>query len=66
MEIALGDEVHSDFGYGPVVALTEEWVIHQNRSGDEVAVPYEDVWIPAEQPDEVPQGGKEVADAESN
>ena len=64
MIIHIGDEVHSDFGHGPVVALTDEWVIHENQNGDEIAVQYSDVWVPAEKPVDAPRGGKEEAELE--
>lgn len=46
--LKVGDEVESEFGRGKVVAITKEWLIHENKSGDEVALTRDDdtFWIP--------------------
>ena len=38
MKIKVGDIVETDFGYGPVVAITDKWVIHKIGQTEEVAV----------------------------
>jgi len=42
----VGDVVESDFGRGKIVAITKEWVIHEDDDGThEFAVSREDGWI---------------------
>lgn len=47
MIIKVGDRVCSEFGCGPVVAITKEWVVHENEYGNEVCLclKYDAVWI---------------------
>lgn len=54
MIVKRGDVVASDFGTGPVVAITKEWVIHRIENGDEVAIHRENNWVgvPAQFPEE--------------
>lgn len=50
MKIKRGTIIESDFGKGPVVAITKSWVIHEDERGKEYAllVESETFWIPAE------------------
>jgi hypothetical protein len=34
-KVKIGTVVESDFGTGPVVAITKEWLIHLNQRGKE-------------------------------
>ena len=38
MIVKRGTIVESDFGYGPVVAVTKSWLIHQTEDGTEVCI----------------------------
>lgn len=62
MKIFIGDKVTSDFGTGPLVAVTKEWVVHNIEDGSEVAVPigYAYLSVPAELPP--PGGGRNFVD----
>ena len=48
MKICLGDLIQSEFGTGPVVALTNEWVVHDTGDGHEAALPKDEggFWVP--------------------
>jgi len=50
MKIKRGTIIESDFGKGPVVAITKSWVIHEDKHGKEYALLAADdtFWIPAE------------------
>lgn len=50
MKIKRGTIVQTDFGIGPVVAITREWLIHNTENGSEICVFIKDNWIgvPAE------------------
>lgn len=61
MKVKIGDIVESEFGTGPLVAVTKEWVIHEVVNGDrvdEVAIHRENQYIsvPVEFPNK-PEGG---------
>ena len=60
MKISVGTIIGSDFGVGPVVAITEEWVI-QKADGCECALHREDgrYWI--EVTEHEIGGGKDLA-----
>ena len=48
MKVCLGDLIQSEFGTGPVVALTNEWVVHDTGDGHEAALPKDEggFWVP--------------------
>lgn len=48
MKVRVGTVICSDFGTGPVVAITKQWIIHQIDKGSEVCLSREDdfFWIP--------------------
>ena len=48
MKIKVGTEIESEFGRGPVVAITKKWVIHEVEDGDEVGlyIGNQEFWIP--------------------
>lgn len=49
MRICIGDEIESDFGRGPIVAITNEWIVHDTGDGHEAALPKDPDgrwWIP--------------------
>ena len=48
MIINIGDIIASEFGEGPVVAITKDWVVHDCGNGTEAAIPKDDgqFWIP--------------------
>jgi len=48
MFIRIGDVVSSEFGTGPVVAITHQWIVHLSKNGEEQAVQHDEIWIPAE------------------
>jgi hypothetical protein len=51
MRICIGDTIESEFGKGPIVALTNEWVVHDTGDGHEAALPIPadgQWWIPAD------------------
>ena len=51
MRICIGDTIESEFGKGPIVALTNEWVIYSTEDGHEAALPIPpngQWWIPAD------------------
>ena len=51
MIVKIGDIVETEFGKGPVVAITKQWLIHARlKEDDEICVylPDNDVWVPAE------------------
>lgn len=35
MKVRVGTIIESDFGRGPVVAITKEWIIHQGDGAEE-------------------------------
>ena len=47
MIINIGDIIASEFGEGPVVAITKDWVVHDCGNGSEAAIPKDDgqFWI---------------------
>lgn len=38
IKVKIGTVVKTDFGTGQVVAITKEWLIHNNESGREVCI----------------------------
>ena len=49
MKVEIGDIIESEFGKGKIVAITRQWIVHED--GDmEVAIPIDDCqwWIPGE------------------
>lgn len=48
MKIKVGTEIESEFGRGPVVAITKQWVIYEVADGDEMAlcIGEQEFWIP--------------------
>ena len=48
MKVCLGDLIQSEFGTGPVVAIFNEWVVHETGNGHEAALPKDEgkFWIP--------------------
>ena len=48
MKISIGTIVESEFGRGPVVAITKDWLIHEIFSNKEVCIHIPDggIWIP--------------------
>ena len=51
MLVRIGTVVESEFGRGPVIAITRQWIIHEAEGNEEIALPYSDVWIPIESAD---------------
>lgn len=51
MKITLGTVVSSEFGTGPVIAMTKKWCIHADKHGEEYALAWSDVSLPLEAPD---------------
>lgn len=50
MRISIGDVIESEFGIGPVVAITNEWIVHDTGDQHEAALPIPpngQWWIPA-------------------
>jgi len=45
MKIKIGDIVESQFGQGPIVAMSKSWCIHEDEAGNEAAVEWADVKI---------------------
>ncbi len=48
MDIKVGDLVESDYGKGEVVAVTDQWFIHNdslNKSNSEFALLYDEDWF---------------------
>lgn len=47
MMVRVGTVIGSDFGVGPVVAITKEWIIHESEQGSEFAISRDDdtFWI---------------------
>lgn len=49
MRVKRGDIVESEFGIGPVLAITKEWIIHKaGKSEACLYIPDGGVWVPAE------------------
>lgn len=53
MKVKVGDVVCSEFGKGPIVAITKEWLIHVDEAQEvkrEFALSLSDdlIWIPCE------------------
>ena len=51
MKVGIGDIVETEFGRGPVVAITKQWLIHSRENEDDeicVYLPDNMVWVPAE------------------
>ena len=48
MIVKIGDMISSDYGTGKIVAITKEWIIHEDEYGAEMAVPIRETWLPAE------------------
>lgn len=48
MKVSIGDTIESEFGRGPVVAITEEWIVHDTGDGHEAALSIADhaFWVP--------------------
>ena len=49
MRICIGDVVESVFGKGPIVAITDEWIVHDTGDGHEAALPKQpdgQWWVP--------------------
>jgi len=47
MKVKMGDIVVSEFGSGPIVAMSREWCIHEDEAGNEIAVCWPDVAVQA-------------------
>jgi len=61
MKIKVGTVISSDFGTGPVVAITKEWLIHIGGGGLEFALGRDDeYWIPKNEDDHEIGGGQEL------
>lgn len=45
MRVKIGDIVASEFGQGPIVAMSKTWCIHEDEAGNEIAVEWADVRI---------------------
>ena len=45
MKVRIGTIVKTEFGTGAVVAITEEWLIHKDKSGMEMCVNISEDWI---------------------
>ena len=51
MKVGIGDIVCTDdFGCGPIIAMTSQWCIYQQKN-EEISVPWEEVYIRVERPD---------------
>ena len=48
MIVKIGDIVSGEFGTGKIVAITKEWIVHENEKGKEMALPISEIWIPVE------------------
>jgi hypothetical protein len=55
MKVKVGDRVSTEFGDGPIVAMSREWCIVEcgttsgtTKTPNEVAVPWDEVSLPAE------------------
>ena len=50
MKVKRGDIIASEFGQGPIVAITKDWLIHLQEEGEEVCIykPHNNYWIPVD------------------
>ncbi len=50
MKVSIGDIIQSEFGIGKIVAITKEWIIHEDEKGNEIAAHKKEtpMWIPVE------------------
>jgi hypothetical protein len=50
VKVKVGTVVESEFGKGPVIALTKTWLIHNDEDGIEICLylPDNHVWVPAD------------------
>lgn len=47
MKLKIGDIVASyEFGRGPIIAMTHGWCIYLNEDNEEIALPWEEIYIP--------------------
>lgn len=54
--VRVGSIIESEFGVGPVVAITKEWIVHEDDGGCESAIHRQDMYWSL-LPDEVVEGG---------
>lgn len=67
MKVKVGDVVCSEFGRGPVVAITKEWLIHIDEGNDKrpeviLNLDHDPIWVPR---DAFEIGGGQDGEAEA-